>query len=73
MAALETKIGEIDAAIAAGQDPPEGPDWGGAGIVILPGGRREAYREHAILIEVTTPIGAGVYVLPHAASLSRFP
>ena len=73
MAALETKINELDAQIAAGGDPPEGRDWGGRGIVTMADGSREAYRDHAILREVTTPAGAGVYVLPHAGSLSRFP
>lgn len=66
---LEEFIADSNAKIAAGGDPPEGGDFGAQGIVTITPGRREAYRNYALLVEVA----GGVYVLPDASGLSRFP
>lgn len=82
---LEDKIKELDDLIASvngdenAKNPdgtfvcPEGADWGDAGIVVQADGTRHAYRNYALLKEVGTPAGTGVYTIPDASGLARFP
>jgi hypothetical protein len=76
---LEEKIQYLDALIAAGEDPPEGAQWGGRGIELLQNGNRIAYREYCVLEEVLAagrdpndPTTYGIYVHPDATGLARF-
>lgn len=79
---IEEYIAQLDQRIAAEGEAavPEGADFGGQGIKTDPAtGYRVAYRNYAKLEEVPGGVGAdgqpvyGIYVIPDASGLSRFP
>lgn len=80
---IEEFIADLDAKIASdGEDAvPAGADFGGQGIKTDPAtGYRVAYRNYAKLEEVPAGIDPktgemmyGIYVIPDASGLSRFP